>query len=426
MEPLTNAGGGSEGAPGPPPHVAHRRLQVACNLSMVVFAASIAVPSVCLPDIGGEFGLSLADRGLAASLRTGALLAALLASGYLADRYGKGRFLSVGMLLTALGTAGTAMAGRFASLLGAQAVAGLGTGSMEALVNPLVAELHPESPARPLNITNGLFSVGLVIASLLAGEMLQAGLPWRMTPWVWVAPPIIAAALFATRRYPGPLHGQTADRGTAFLRQRLFWMLMAAMVLAGGAEAGMTFWGASFMEQELGASVRTGAVTLAFYGACMAAGRFASGGLVARVGSLSLTTGSAAACALSTAGLCFTHAPLGAWVLFGLGGLFVACFWPTLLSVASDHIATGSTSLFSLLAAAGVSGCVIVPWAIGRLADAFDLRTAVLIHPALMVLLIAVLVVAMRLIGREPGPEPSAEGRRFPEDESPARPPAVL
>jgi len=396
VEPLTNAGGGSEGAPGPPPHVAHRRLQVACNLSMVVFAASIAVPSVCLPDIGGEFGLSLADRGLAASLRTGALLAALLASGYLADRYGKGRFLSVGMLLTALGTAGTAMAGRFASLLGAQAVAGLGTGSMEALVNPLVAELHPESPARPLNITNGLFSVGLVIASLLAGEMLQAGLPWRMTPWVWVAPPIIAAALFATRRYPGPLHGQTADRGTAFLRQRLFWMLMAAMVLAGGAEAGMTFWGASFMEQELGASVRTGAVTLAFYGACMAAGRFASGGLVARVGSLSLTTGSAAACALSTAGLCFTHAPLGAWVLFGLGGLFVACFWPTILAIAAERLQVGSTTMFALLAAAGITGCMVFPWAIGAIGDLAGLRAGIALLPASMAAQFALLLAVRR------------------------------
>ena len=198
------------------------------------------------------------------------------------------------------------------------------------------------------------------------------------------------------------------------------------MVLGGGCEAGLTSWAPNFTAKVLGASPRAGAWATILYGSGMAVGRFASGYLVVRVRPLRLMMLSAVCCAAATLGLTFVSALWGAWSLFALGGLFVACFWPTLLSVASDHIATGSTSLFSLLAAAGVSGCVIVPWAIGRLADAFDLRTAVLIHPALMVLLIAVLVVAMRLIGREPGPEPSAEGRRFPEDESPARPPAVL
>ena len=109
--------------------------------------------------------------------------------------------------------------------------------------------------------------------------------------------------------------------------------------------------------------------------------------------------------AAATLGLVFVPGLWGAWVLFALGGLFVACFWPSLLAVASDHICIGSMSLFSLLAAAGVSGCVVVPWAIGALGDIFGLRTGMLVLPTAMGMLIVMLLVASRYMRSncEPG-----------------------
>jgi fucose permease len=382
----------------------HRRLYIACLVAMVVFAASIVTPAVCLREIGAEFHLALADRGLLGSLRMGALLAALLLAGYLADRFGKARFLIAGMVLIASGMAATSLAGGYGALLAAQAVAGVGTGALEALVNPLVAELHPDGPARPLNIANGLFSVGLVAAAVLAGEMLQAHLPWRATLWVWVSPALIGAALFATRGYPRTGRGDiSAVGGMAFLGSPLFWVLMVAMVLGGGCEAGMTFWGTNFTEHEFAASARGGALTTAFFGAFMAVGRFASGGLVSRVRPLSLMVGSAALCALATAGLCVVRTLGGAWALFALGGLFVACFWPTILAVASEKVQAGSATMFALLAAAGISGCMAFPWLIGVIGDAAGLRAGAALLPVSMVLEVGVLALAWRLAMRETG-----------------------
>jgi fucose permease len=85
-----------------------------------------------------------------------------------------------------------------------------------------------------------------------------------------------------------------------------------------------------------------------------------------------------------------------ALALFAAGGLCIACFWPTILSVASDHIAPGSTSLFALLASAGVIGSMAVPWAIGVLGDAFGLRGAVALLPACMIGVLVLLVFAAR------------------------------
>jgi fucose permease len=154
------------------------------------------------------------------------------------------------------------------------------------------------------------------------------------------------------------------------------------------------------MQSELHASALSGAWTLALYGAFMAAGRFASGGLLAFTNPLTLMLASALGGTAAMVGLTYVHSLWAGWLLFGLSGLFVACFWPTLLSVAGHHIAAASTSLFALLAAAGIVGCVVVPWAIGAMGDAFGLRPAMLLLPAAMGLLVILLVSMARLIHR--------------------------
>ena len=388
---------GRERAPG----VAYSRLMAASAVGMIVFGASVAIPSVCLETIGSEFGLNFEQRGLLTTARMGALLASLLAVGYLGDRLGKRHFLFWGSVLIAAGQTATARAAGYVTLLGANAVSGLGKGVMEALVNPLVAQLNPHRSARVLNIINGLFSVGLVLAALTTGEVLQAGASWRLPFWLWAAPAFVCAGLFLTRRYPAV---QAAHREPGhvrrFLSDPLFWPLFVAMILGGGCEAGLTSWGPNFVEHELGASARGGAWSMVLFGAFMAAGRFTGSGLVALVTPLRLMTASAAACALATVGLCFVGSLWGAWVLFALGGLFVACFWPTILAVASDNIATGSASLFAVLAAGGIAGCVVFPWAIGALADAFGLRSGVLLLPGSMLVQVVVLAAASRMIAR--------------------------
>jgi FHS family glucose/mannose:H+ symporter-like MFS transporter len=390
------------------PEAGYRRLYAACLVSMAVFAGAVTTLAVCLQQIGDDFGLSLASRGLLGSARMGALLAGLFVSGYLADILGKRPFLTAGMGLVAQGMAGLSVAGGFGGLAAASMVGGAGTGALEALVNPLVADLRPVATARHLNRVNGVYSLGLVVAALVAGELLHAGVSWQPTMLVWVAPAAVGAVLFAARRYPRPVsHADGSAARMAFLSRPLFWTLMAAMVIGGGCEAGMTFWGASFTQHELGASSRGGAWCLAFFGAFMAIGRLASGWLVSRMPALRLMTGSAAGCALATAGLWKVHTIAGAWALFGLGGLFVACFWPTLLAVAAEEVQAGSASMFALLAAAGIGGCAVIPWAIGALGDVGGLRSGTLLLPAAMALQVVIMLVAGRQAGASRRPRPA-------------------
>ena len=404
----------AEGLPTAPavasaPRVAYTRLMVASILGMIMFGAvQVALP-VCLDALGRDLDLNFEQRGTLIALRMAALTACLLLVGYFGERSGKHHVLFWGLGVIAASQVMIARAESYPRLQLAMVAAGLGFGVFEALINPLIAQLHPHNSARALNLINGLFSVGLVAGALSTGELLQAGYSWRLPFWWWAVPPVVCAVLYMTPRYP-PLPPRVEGRTQVqemkgFLSTPLFWVLAGAMVLGGGCEGGLTSWAPNFVAEELDASARAGAWTTILYGSFMALGRFGAGALVTRMRPVTMMILSALLCGVVTLGLAFAPTLWSTYVLFSLGGLFVACFWPTLLSVASDHICRGSTALFALLGGAGVSGCVIVPWAIGALGDLVGLRGAVLVLPAAMAGLMVLLAVISRLTRREPSTE---------------------
>ncbi|MEN6643845.1 MAG: MFS transporter [Armatimonadia bacterium] len=384
--------------------VAYMRLMIASVLCMVMFGAVQVMPTVCLDALGRDMCLNFEQRGFLIAIRMAALTACLLVVGHFGERPGKRFILFVGLAAISVGQIMAARAPGYSVLLAAFIVSGLGYGVVEAYLNPIVAQLHPHGSARALNILNGIFSLGLVLGALTTGEMLQAGLGWRLPFWVWVLPPLVIGILYLTPHYPAPVHGSDDVRPTPdvrrFISLPLFWVLFGAMILGGGCEAGLTNWAPNYVAEVLKATARGGAWTTILYGTFMAVGRLGSGLVVSKTGAIKLMVLSAIACGVVTAALTFVPSMLVAWVLFALSGLFVACFWPTLLSIGSDQIAPGSTSLLSLLGAAGVSGCVIVPWAIGALGDLFGLRLAMLVLPTSMILLIILLATAAGIVHR--------------------------
>lgn len=391
------------------PHgVALRRLEVAGWVAMFVYAGSTQAPSMCLPRIGEEFGLSLAGQGAIAGIRTGTLLAALLLAGHFGRRRGLGPFLVAGLGLVCLGIGGTSIAIGYTVLVASQMLLGAGNGMMEALVNPLVAELRPRDTARALNVTHALYPVGLVVSALVSGEMLARGLPWRLTEAIWLPPAIASCLLFVSRRYP-PRRDGTAEApgGLGFLRRRAFWALMVAMVLAGGCELGVTVWAPSYLERELGASARGGALAIVLFGTSMALGRFASGAILRRISPMALTAISAVLGALAMLGFGQASDARIAWAFAGFAGLTIACFWPTLLAIATEVLDDASTAMLALLAAAGIAGCALFPWLLGVLGDMWSLRAGLALLPLAMTalaLLLGGMALTLRRQDREARP----------------------
>ncbi|MDE2829034.1 MAG: MFS transporter, partial [Gemmatimonadota bacterium] len=73
-----------------------------------------------------------------------------------------------------------------------------------------------------------------------------------------------------------------------------------------------------------------------------------------------------------------------------------ACFWPTILAEAAEHLSFDATMLFVVLACFGIAGFGIVPWVMGVIGDSTGLKAGFSIIPGLFIGLIVVLAITKR------------------------------
>ncbi len=381
-----------------------RWLTTASWLSFVVFAVTSTLVSVSLKRIGVDLGIDLERRGALAFWRSCALVAAAIASGLLSDRLGKRWLLTAAMVAVAFGLFWTGRVSSYAGLVAGLVFVGLGLGCLEALVSPLVAEMHPVDVARGLSVLHGFYPVGIVLSSLPVGWALDRGLAWQ-APFTATAVPALAVGfMFVSARYPAaPVERR---RGPLTLRQILrnpvFWVLAVAMLFGAGCEGGLFYWCPNFVQAEYGVGAVAGAAAIALYSLAMVAARFGMGALSQRVRiqplMLALTGFGALFCALLAA----LHGTAASFVLVGAGGMCVAFIWPGVLTLGAQKIAAGSSTLFAMLAVAGIAGFGLVPYLMGVVGEAYGLRAGMAVVAAAFVVCGVLLRLVFVLAGRRP------------------------
>ena len=363
-----------------------RLLTLTAWLSLLVFAATSTLDAVSLKHIGTDLEIGFALKGVLAPTRALILALSTFLIGCLADRFGKRPFLCGGLLIVSLALFSISRSSGYGGLVGGMMVLGMGLGSLEALVSPLVAELHPRQVGTHMNVLHAFFPAGAVVASLIVGKALDAGVNWRTPFAVTAVPAALLAVMFLAARYPE--HGAGPQVATLQVRKlltdRTFWLLALAMALTAGAEGSLIFWSPNFIQHEYGVPAMVGAWGLTSYCIAMAAGRFGTGAVARLVPLDWLMVALAFLMALATLALAVVDNLVASMVLLGLAGLFVACFWPSILALATDRIARRSARLLAMLAVAGIAGLGVMPLAIGMLAERFGLRVGLAIVPVAM------------------------------------------
>jgi len=359
-------------------------LTAASWLALVTFALTHALLSTPLKRIGEELGVGYDRLGALATPRSFAVAIATLLTGYAADRFGKRGFLVGGMLLIALALLGAGMSSTYAALMGAMFALGIGLGSLEALLSPLVAELHPRAVAAHMNVLHGFFPLGLAGSSAVVGMALERGVRWQ-TPFALAALPAAALALmFLVGRFPERRPGKNGAplpvRG--ILTSRGFWLLAAAMALTAGGEGAMIHWSPSFIETQYPTSAAVGKWGLTVFGLAMAGGRFGAGWVVRRVPLTAMMVTVAGASAAASLALAAVPNLTATLVALALVGFFSGTFWPSILARGSEAIASGSATLLAALAVAGIAGFGISPLAVGVVAQHAGLRAGMGLVPA--------------------------------------------
>jgi DHA2 family methylenomycin A resistance protein-like MFS transporter len=176
--------------------------------SLAAFTATLdnTVVAVALRDVQRDLGTGVSGLQGVVTAYTVALAALLLTGGTLADVVGRRRTLLAGLVVFAGASAGCALAGSSASLIGWRAVQGAGA----ALVLPgalaVLAAAYPDPArrARAVGVWAATGALALVAGPLVGGLLVEA----RGWPWVfWVNLPlcaVVAAVALAAPAGPPP------------------------------------------------------------------------------------------------------------------------------------------------------------------------------------------------------------------------------
>lgn len=332
--------------------MANRRLHYAWIVVAVAGGAILlgagvrSAPGIFLLAMEEDIGISRSAVSLAVSL--GLIFYGLAAplSGRFVDRVGPRRVATIGLLITAVGSALAAVSNSGWQLdLFLGVVSGIGTGLIGSVLGAAIANRwFATNRSMVVGLFGGLMSAGqLLFIPLLSGIGLSHG--WRTATW-WLAGLAAAAVLpvaWFVRDHPSamglapygasiPVPAPTPDKSIMkkALRSREFWLLAGTFGICGATTHGII--GTHFIAHavEHGFTPRIAAGTLALIGAFNFVGTIASGWLTDRVDPRRLLMGYYGFRGLSLFLVPLVHDQLGLVafaVLFGLD--YIATVPPT-------------------------------------------------------------------------------------------------
>lgn len=365
-------------APAPATHAPPRHARFAtalCDLAMMALAIAINLLPIFLTTLSHDLGdLSAEQLGRIGAVTFAGLCAGILVTGPLADRLGARLFAVAGNALIAAGLLTLGLAHSYATVLVASFVMGLGAGSLDMILSPIVSALQPHRRTVAMNVLHSFYCSGAVVTILAGAVSLRLGISWRTLSLCLIPMPLLIGLAFLLPALPPLVHEDHARTPLrSLLRHPYFLVALLAIFLGGATEIGMAYWLPAYAEQTLGFSRWTAGLAFLGFSLAMTLGRL---GILflPRVRPIPLMLACCAASAVLFPFASFfpvNSVALACCVLAGLAG---SNLWPSTLAVAADRFPAGGATMFALLAASGNAGAILMPWLTGLVADHASLR----------------------------------------------------
>ncbi len=232
----------------------------------------------------------------------------------------------------------------------------LANGIVEAVINPAVATLYPESKTHHLNILHAGWPGGLVLGGILL--IVVGDIGWRWQVAFVILPTLVYGWMLVREAWPVQERVAAGVDYAGMLRTMyhpLFLILLVIMVPLAITELGTDSWITELMTSVLSETPVHPLWVLVYTSAIMFVLRFFAGPIVHRINPLGLLACSAAiACIglvlLSQAGSAMLAVFLAA-TFYGLGKTF---FWPTTLGVVSEQFPQGGAMTINTIAGVGM------------------------------------------------------------------------
>jgi MFS family permease len=371
-------------------HPPLRAARVATYVYFVLNGTVMGAWVVHIPAVETRVGISHATLGsLLVLLGLGAFLGMQLA-GRLADRLGTRIVVPVAGVLCSASLVLPAVARSPWTLAGALLVFGFGNGCLDVSMNAHAVHVE-RAYARPvMSGFHATFSVGGVLAALLAAAGAAAGMSPALTLTALAALGTLVALIWARSLLPGiaapaetteDTAGAAAPTGHS-VRRRI-WLLAALALMVMLSEGAANDWSALHVKDVLGAPASVAAFAYGTYAAAMTTGRLLADRVSGRFGPVAvLRYGAATAAAGITIAAVspWVWAAFVGWALFGLG--LSGCV-PQLFSAAGHADPAAAGANVSRVAGLGYLGMLAGPAVIGWMTHVTALNHAFLLLTAL-------------------------------------------
>ena len=374
----------------------------AAYASMFIYAAAANILPICLVKISGELSINLAQAGFLGFVTSIEQFFVLILSIFFAARFGKIRVIRAGLFVLSGGLLAFSFSGSYASAVSLILILGFGNAMLEALLTPLVEDLHPDDSGGKMNLLHSFWPVGVCVGVLIVGELLSRGLSWR-----WAFAGLAAAVLGISFLLPNSkrvnLPRSTARLGHLgeILSIPRFWMLGLALFFAGAAEFSYAYWSASYIQLHFGTMPRAGAVGAASFAVGMFFGRMISSRLAGRAGLKRLVTISLAAGFVFSLTFFLIRGPVLIYPYLFLMGVFIACLWPSIQSYAARVMTVDPTALMIFLSCFGIPGTSFSVLVLGLLGQRWGLYYAYAAAPVFLLLAFVFMFAEGRMGGKD-------------------------
>lgn len=393
---------------------------------------SFSIP-LLIVGIGRELDFPIDDGGMSSGgglhmIRSGAMMITLLICGWLAALWGKRVTMGSSIIMLGLGMLCCAFSQAYWMLLPGLLIAGLGEGVCEGIATPFVQDLHPNAPERYVNIAHSFWSVGTALAVLVSGGLLALGVNWRVILGVIGVLTLLSSLGFLWKenpRRPYPESGTKIDfrsimkQSAAIVAVPRFWRCCLAMFFGAGAEFGLTFWSAAYIELNFRtgawvAGLGTGVIALGMFTGRTIFGYYAKPGYLRYILLLSslLTIPLTIILALLKPGM-MPDAMLFTllFTLLFACGVGIAPYWPTTQVYGVNAMPElDSTLLYVYFSAMGIPGCGFFTWLMGVTGDRWGLTGAIMVVPCCLLIFAAMIFIECWLLARRK-PQLAANGQ---------------
>lgn len=357
----------------------HRLLIRCCYLGMFIQALVINLTPILFVPLREEFGLTWEQIGRLVLVNFITQMIVDLVCCALADRVPAKPLVVLANILAGAGLALFALApawfdSPYHGLLLGTVVFSTGCGLLEVLLSPIINAVPSDRKSSAMAMLHAFYPIGKVAVILATGAALVVfgADSWRSVVVLWAILPLLNTLGFAFVGIP-PFVAEGAQRMTLrnLLRQPAFFLLLAAMTLAGATEVTIAQWTSAYAQTGLGFSKTIAdLVGFALFGVGMIIGRVWFGLRGEQTGLHRVMIFGAVLSAATFFLMALSPHPWIALAACVSSGLFVSMLWPGSLSLAAHRFPLAGASMFALLAALGDTGAGVMPWAVGLIADA--------------------------------------------------------